>query len=111
MGKTLKIVSYGGVNYYVRWLDGLKYEVLIAYKGGIYAHQLQLRKPLKAERRNSIEERHKGATDELETAAILLIDNLKKEFSTKKVVAKKIKQIYVKTTKIIGNVRKSIRVS
>ncbi len=78
-GKTLTQYSYRGINTYVRWLDGLNYEVLIAYKGGIYCHQLQLLKPHGAERRNNIEERHRGATAELQMIAASLIDDLKEK--------------------------------
>lgn len=116
-GKTLKIYSYRGVNVYCRWLGEYQYEVLVAYKGGIYAHQLHVLKPRRNERRNSLDERHKGAQDELQFAASSLIDNLIKENSVRKVVKKKINEIIHsiiygnESTKIEGDQRKDAGIS
>jgi len=99
MGTTLKIYSYKGVNIYIRWLGGLWYEFLISFKGGIYAHQLQLLKPIHKERRNTLQERHDGAMKELMMGANTLVDTLTLERSLKN----QIKQLYAKSTKIIRN--------
>ena len=67
---------------------GLWYEALWVWKGGIFSHQLQLMKPLKSERRNSVDERHEGAKTELMMIAASKIDWLIESRSIKSLITK-----------------------
>ena len=92
MGKTLKQFSYKGCNVYIRYIYSRYYELLVAYKGGIYSHFVWVEKPHKTEKRITNEQRDEGAITELSTAAIVLIENLNREFGIigrlKKIITK-----------------------
>lgn len=104
MGKTLKIFSYRGVNVYIRFLYSRWYELLVAYRGGVYAHQMWVEKPHGQEKRVMIKTRDESAIQELSIAATALIDNLVLERSLKNRIKKLYKIIYGKITASIKRI-------
>lgn len=100
MGKTLKIFSYKGSNVYIRFVYSRWYELLVAYKGGIYSHYMWLEKAHKTEKRLTLKEQEDAVIKELSIAATVLLENLIQENKYWSKLKNHSKKLWQKTKKV-----------